>query len=152
MQSEDISSQLWSGYIWLSDQTAPEVFSEAKKIDESLLANGANPFIAEAQLISADVKTSVSISNVDGQVKIAAHAIATPADCEDEPVSFLANRMEGVKRLCFVRRWQEQADDFCDGMKTLVPAALIFRGFDIPNWDKDSAEDAKAEAVTSENN
>ncbi len=130
MSIDNISTTRWSGYIWMSDQTKPQVLLTPESIPPTLLSEGVNPFVVEAQLISEDGKTSLSISNVDGKVKVVAYPVETPANAEDEPVDFLPNRMENVKHLSFIRRWEAKPDSFCDNMETLVPTALIFRGFD----------------------
>lgn len=127
----------WKGYYWLSDKTEPRVMTDYEPLPADLLAEGRNPFVVEANMVSEDGGLSAAISYADGRQIVSIADVATPEGATDEDESFVAHRMPGVRRLKFKRRWVERDDELCLGWKTLVPAQLIFTGFE--------AADAKAE-------
>lgn len=122
----------FQGYIWMSDQTKPEVFDFN---NEKLLVldDNKNPFVIEGQLYDKTQKKSYSIKYVDGKY------IVMPYDVTDDEVknakSYYPNRMS--KKLLFYQRWEvmkdnegkENGDDYCENIPVLEPAGLVFVGF-----------------------
>lgn len=122
----------YTGYVWLSDQDKPTVIRDGQ-IDAALIADGVNPFIIEALLVSGE--KSFSIRNINGRMRIDQYAVHHAEDETHTQVSYTAHRMEGVNTLSFYQEWNLVDDPLCDGkdddkMKVLEPGALIFVGFD----------------------
>ena len=118
-----IDKSQYLGYIWQSDQTAPEVLPSEGIIDTD---HPANPFIIEAHL--TDGEKSISIKFADGHCIVNEYNLS---ECENaEPVSYIPNRMDGVSILKFKRVWTRQRDTLCEEMETLTPAQLIFVGLE----------------------
>lgn len=115
------------GYIWYSDETEPkEIYID--KPCEKVFQDTDNPFVIEAMLVDKDANVSHMIKYVDGQY-IHSH-FPVP---EAETVIYLPNKMSKeprIKKLKFIQVWKAVKDESCDGFETLVPAELVFAGFD----------------------
>lgn len=122
----------FQGYIWMSDQSKPEVF-DCNKERLLVLDNNKNPFVIEGQLYDKTQKKSYCIKYVDGEY------LVMPYDVTDDEVknanSYYPNRMQ--KKLLFYQRWEvmkdnegdEKGDRYCENMPVLEPTGLIFVGF-----------------------
>ena len=118
-----IEKDIYQGYIWTSDSDGPIVIDD--KEFELEIEDNAIPFVVEGML--ATKSKSIAIKYVDGKHRI----VVTDLDLDGEydEVTFAAHRMEGIKGLQFRRYWKEVENDLCLGMKELVPANLVFVGF-----------------------
>lgn len=114
------------GYIWYSNTSTPDIYDGSQTLDKSLF-DLENRFIIEGQLYSPDLSKSVSIKFVDGQYIEKVYDVTD--DDFKNATSYESNRIEG-KRLRFTQRWVSKADEYCDGMSVLVPAEIVFLGFD----------------------
>lgn len=115
----------YTGYIWLSDRQEPMIL-ENNHVDQALFAAGKNPFVIEAQVMS-DTE-SVSVRYCDG------HYIEVITPCSEfagEATQEYVSLRLGERKLKFVQLWQEDDDDnnLCCGMKTLIPGRMVFAGF-----------------------
>lgn len=119
----------YEGYIWWSDKTQPEVLDN-KEFDLQKL--GENPFVIEGQLWDVADGISVSIRYADGE-----HIISTQK-VTDEDLSGngrttqerYISHIKDVGRLCFLRYWKAEADEYCEGFEALRPEKLVFVGFE----------------------
>lgn len=122
----------YQGYIWMSDQSKPEVFDCDK---ERLLAldNNKNPFVIEGQLYDKTRKKSYSMKYVDGEYLVMTYDV-TEDDVKNAN-SYFPNRM--TKKLHFNQRWEvikdeegkEKGDLYCENMPVFEPTSLVFVGF-----------------------
>ena len=60
----------FEGYLWKSDEQAPEVYKGNKLLEVYTFEDDINPFIIEGQLYDSETGQSVSIKYVDGEYKI----------------------------------------------------------------------------------
>lgn len=94
----------YTGYYWLSDKQEPECVENAH-IDPALFAEGNNPFVIEAQLLSDT--HSVSVRYCDGKY---IEVITPCSDFASETAQeYISLRLKGHK-LKFVQLWQEDDD------------------------------------------
>ena len=99
----------WTGYIWRSDSSIPEIILNAE-FDFDCVKDDDNPFIVEGELYNEARQLSVSIRYIDGK-----HIFR-----EFSPD--------------FWQIWRAEEDPCCEdhekkAMKVLRPAELVFRGF-----------------------
>lgn len=114
------------GYIWYSDSNEPVVY-DGKEIVDIDLDVAKNRFIIEGQLYSSELSKSVSIKYIDGMYIERVFDI-TDEDLENATL-YESNRIDD-KTLKFTQRWVEKTDDYCNGMPVLVPAEIVFVGFE----------------------
>lgn len=117
----------FQGYIWMSDQSKPEVF-DCDKERLLVLANNQNPFIIEGQLYDKTHKKSYSLKYVDGEYFVMQYDV-TEDDVKNAN-SYFPNRM--TKKLRFNQRWEvmkDKGDKYCENMPVLEPTGLVFVGF-----------------------
>lgn len=130
----------YEGYVWMSDCDKPDVLrDELLKVDFSTIEN---PFVIEAQLFDKESLTSYSVKFIDGEY----HIMKFKLEEKDllEPIHFvpksrLDTKSGKVKSLKFKQLWKvlEEGDPLCEGMKTKVPTALVFIGFDFYNKEEE---------------
>jgi len=132
----DIPKIKYTGYIWKSDNPAPEIKINPKDIFSDI---GENPFIIEGYLYSESESQSISIKQIDGQYFISKIDLAgidlknLPDDifaqhCYlSDPAIFKLNN--DFKYIKFVEYWESKPDDLCAGMQVLQPARIAFIGF-----------------------
>ena len=121
----------FSGYLWASDKSTPEIIS---KIDSSIFENNekpAHPFIREAYLYDSVNNISISVKHVSGKYLI--HQFNLNELSEDDkknivPKSFLAHNSLGEK-LHFKEIWCPEKDDLCNNFEVLRKKAVVFSGF-----------------------
>lgn len=112
------------GYIWMSDQSMPEV------IDcpfEGLSLTVKNPFITEAYLFDRTKKVSYSIRFIDGQYVVS--AIETRLFKNATHHKFFASWDEKVI-LLFENEWTPIEDPLCENMEVFTAAEFAFVGFE----------------------
>lgn len=115
------------GYIWMSDSQQPEVFNN-ESFERSFKDNE-NPFVIEGFLLDDDKKVSYNIKFADGHYLIKSYSTQPRQD--DEVVSYVPDkRINEDLNLSFIRRWKSEPDNQCEGMSVLLPAELIFTGFE----------------------
>lgn len=120
-----IEKSKYSGYLWKSDQKAPEVIFEEER--EFILDDKQNPFIVEGFLCNDE--TSYSIRYVDGK-HLVSKFILSELPKEFTPQIYTPNfKKEGVSGLKFRQYWKPERDDLCEGMEVLKPAQFVFVGF-----------------------
>lgn len=117
----------FQGYIWWSDKSKPEVFLD-KEFNEEL-DESKNPFIVEGQLFDKESLKSYSIKYVDGKYILNEYIVKKEELKSEDIQLYLPNRMDEVKELKFLQRWEEKEDPLCEGMSVLQPAEFIFVGF-----------------------
>lgn len=120
----------YSGYIWMSNATAPIVLCNDIIPDD--LANGTNPFIVTAELYCPSSKDSFHIQQVGGKT-FCSHFEVLESDFEQQELKIY--KFVGDKKLRFLEYWEEQADEACLGMQTLVFKRRVFVGFENYNAD-----------------
>lgn len=121
----------YEGYIWWSDQTQPQVLL-GKEFDIESINDGLNPFVIEGQLWNADDGVSISIRCVDGKHIIKSHQVATEdlqGTSTVTPERYISH-IKGVGRLCFLRYWKAEKDEFCENFEALRPEKLVFVGYE----------------------
>lgn len=121
----------YDGYIWMSDKTQPQVLN-GEGYDVLSLVDGANPFVIEGQLWNAAERVSISIRNIDGKYIIKTHQVADSDLVKGNDHVTLEEyipHFAGTKKLYFLRYWEAREDEFCEHFKALVPAKLVFIGF-----------------------
>ena len=129
MNIQDINKDIkYQGYIWMSNEKRPKVYNN-EPLDFDI-NDTSNPFIIEGLLFDKNGKKSYSIRNIDG------HHIVSMYDLKDEELihnntKYVAKRIDGHKTLYFHQRWIEKEDELCEGMRTKIPAELIFIGFEL---------------------
>lgn len=124
-----IDKSVFEGYIWYSDQQKPQVFRNEEFGIE--ISENQNPYIVEGQLFDHQKMISIGIKYVDGKYVCLKKKIES-SDFNRSNVEikeYAPNRMERVSKLLFLQYWEEQEDDFCECMKVLLPAELVFVGF-----------------------
>ena len=126
---KDIKPYQYEGYIWMSDQRYPIIFNGADAIS---LPERDNAFIAEGFLWHPDTRTSIRITYHDGKQHVY-ETIISPEElqgCEYTSVeTYISHRITGVTRLSFVRFWNLQSEELCEGFEVYTPQALVFTGF-----------------------
>ncbi len=122
-----ISKAKYEGYVWMSDQTAPQVIDGAEE-KTLTLTDGENPFVAEGQLWDASQRRSVSIRYVDGRY-IISETLVTEEQLKEPTVSYIPHRLKGVEGLKFLRIWKETPDSLCEDMPALQLQNSVFVGF-----------------------
>lgn len=120
---EKIEKSKYSGYLWKSDQKAPEVIFEEER--EFTLDDNQNPFIVEGFLY--DSKTSYSIRYVDGK-HIVKKFILSELSKDFTSQTYIPS-FKGVSGVKFRQYWKSEPDALCEGMEVLKPAQLVFVGF-----------------------
>lgn len=135
---EKIEKAKYEGYVWWSDKDRPEVFYGDEEVEVSL-NDGENPFIIEGNLWDKATGKSIFIRYVDGryfvnETKVKEEDRNNKERCTEK--SFIAHRIDGVRRLKFLQYWETFEDPLCKDMETLRPEKLVFIGFD----DKDKEE------------
>lgn len=127
----------WTGYIWRSDSSIPEVILNAE-FDFDCVKDDDNPFIVEGELYNEARQLSVSIRYIDGK-----HIFRefSPDSLDDDSrkteIVYTPERAfdaKGIKGLDFWQIWRAEEDPCCEdhekkAMKVLRPAELVFRGF-----------------------
>ncbi|MGL5563621.1 MAG: TIGR04423 family type III CRISPR-associated protein [Tannerellaceae bacterium] len=128
METTTINTKLkYEGYIWFSDKDTPDVYdNETINIDINTLIN---PFIIEAHLYCKAQKQSTSIRYIDGTHIIKNYLLDELSQLEKTSLTYIPNRMPGIKELCFNQYWRTSPDPLCENMDTLQPAELVFTGF-----------------------
>lgn len=122
----------YQGYVWMSDQSQPDVFDcDTERL--LVLDNNKNPFVIEGQLYNKTSNKTFSIKYVDGEYIVVQYNV-TEDDIKNAN-SYFPNRM--AKKLRFSQRWEvmknneckENGDDYCENMPVLEPTGLVFVGF-----------------------
>ena len=123
-QVAEIESGKYEGYLWKSDQTAPEKIQGtfARVFDEK-----ENPFIVEGLLYDAQRKVSFSIKYVDGHYLVNRFELDAHDFEEGTVQTFLGNRLNANLR--FLELYEDQPDPLCEGFMVSVPSACIFIEF-----------------------
>lgn len=125
MKIDEIEKSLYTGYIWYSNKTIPDVLLNEEFPLDGL--NSQNAFIVEGQLCND--KISISIKFVDGEYIICKYDLSNYE--KTAAIEFVPNRMsdKGVEKLMFKRVWEAEKDPLCCDMDVLQPKELVFVGF-----------------------
>lgn len=122
----------YEGYLWKSDSPAPEICHKGK-VTQLTLTDGENPFIIEGELFDATSGESVSIRFIDGKYRVSSFAVApksrNDSDAHVTKKEYLAQRMPGIDKLCYLQYWEPASDELCENMEVLQPDRLVFVGF-----------------------
>ena len=116
---EQIPSGNYEGYYWLSNAPKPDVIKDAD-IDKSKF--GVLPFVVEANFYCKDTETSIQVKNIDGVYHVAQIDVK---DCD--AVKYIGHDIDADYYV--VEAWEEEDDEFLEGMKTQVPSWTAFKGF-----------------------
>lgn len=123
-----IQNLQYSGYIWMSDKTKPELFDN-DIYDFSTIK--INPFIIEANLFAVKEKISVSIKHLDGNYFILEIDLSNTEGSQLTEYKYLANNaLQNIKKLIYKQYWIEENDSLCEGLPVLKPAWRAFVGFE----------------------
>lgn len=128
-------SQRYEGYLWLSDAKHPIVFYKDEPMKEHEVFKKQNPFltknpfIIEGQLFCKDTGVSYSIKYVDGEYMVGECCVKDD-EIRQRVKSFVANRIPRIKNIRFVECWKSDRDDLCEYMEVLMPAGMVFVGFE----------------------
>lgn len=139
---ETIDKAKYVGYLWRSDQRAPEVYDGTGELELSL-PDGENPFIIEGNLWDEAQRRSIMIRYIDGRYHVRRVIVTGPElkGISDKAIEaaegqvattvkeYLAHRIGGVEKLRFLQYWRAEKDDLCGGMPVLRPYQLVFVGF-----------------------
>lgn len=129
MNISEIPQANYQGYLWYSDKKAPIIF----KGDETVaISERDDAFIAEALLWDAATHTSMRIFFHDGKQYVYRKDVTDDElSCRacTSPENYVSHRLQGL-RLSFLRYWQPEADEYCEGFDILTPQSLVFVGFD----------------------
>ena len=117
----------YKGYIWKSDKEEPQTLNDETIGDA--FDDISNPFVIEALLYSEEHKTSYTVRYVNGKYIVS--KFDTQKQENDSEVKFFSKRIKNNPTLHFIQRWKEceEPENLCEGMNTLVPAELVFIGF-----------------------
>jgi CRISPR type III-associated protein (TIGR04423 family) len=126
MELKDIPNYAYEGYIWFSDQPKPKVLRNDRFEFENI---GQNPFIIEALLWAEKEKVAVHISHTHRYL-IHIYDLKTLENIDNKEISYLAHKIDGVKKLKFRQIWQSEEDSLCEGMDVLEMKAQVFIGFE----------------------
>ncbi len=123
----EIPSEKYEGYIWLSDQEKPEVIRNTT-FDFNTI--GTNPFIIEALLFDEKNHKSIHITH-DGSYSIFEYDLSILKSNPEEQVKkeYLPHRLDGVDKVHFVQVWREENDLLCNDLPVLTLQATVFCGF-----------------------
>ena len=119
----------YEGYLWMSNENKPRVFSPAAVISRTPLETQ-NPFVVEGYLYNKEQGVSISIKSPNGR-PCAHRFLVNAADFQSEdvtPVEYHAHRMDG-NRLLFLRYWAAKPDGACLDMPVLTLDKMVFVGF-----------------------
>lgn len=128
---DELPEVIYEGYIWMSDKTEPrKIISKSQlQVEEK------NPFIVEGFLISEDRNISISLSSMNGMLKIYQFDLnlinALPENQKTEN-SYLTHRFEDAK-ISFITVWLPEKDNLCQDMEVLRPRMRVFNGFEFKN-------------------
>jgi CRISPR type III-associated protein (TIGR04423 family) len=127
----EIPDYIYTGYIWLSDQSRPEIL-DISKFDFTKI--GKNPFIVEAYLYAEKKNISIAIKKYDDKYYISQvdlNKIDT-INGQIKKHTYIADESLGpkIKKLSFKEYWQPKTDELCENMKVLKPTWIAFTGFE----------------------
>lgn len=142
MRTTEIEKAKYEGYLWRSDQSAPEVYDGTQEFGLSL-PDEDNPFIIEGNLWDAAQKRSIMIRYIDGRYHVRKVSVEewklqeiSDGDVEAKEgqmattvKEYLAHRIGDVGKLRFLQYWRAEKDKLCEGMLVLRPYQLVFVGF-----------------------
>ena len=116
----------YEGYIQMSDKIIEHIFVEPKKLPKwEDLHNGIN-YILEIALYEPVSKKSILIRQInDNWAKV--EKVLNENDFKN---SDIFHTIKGNLKAKIVQIWDEVEDEFCLGLKTLVPKTLLFAGFE----------------------
>ncbi len=139
-----IESAKYEGYIWYSNQKAPNVYDGEKMVEEMVLDKYSTPFIIEGNLWDKEHNLSIMIRYVDGAYLIRRTKVSedvlngTSCDAMLEKNLKVATTVKeylphpsikDVDALRFLQYWEPKEDESCEGMPVLQPSKLVFIGF-----------------------
>lgn len=117
----------FEGYYWYSNKSKPTVLNN-ETVTKSIFKD--LPFIVEGNLYNEEKGISISIKNIDGQYLITqVHLKNLKQENLSERV-YLSHRLGGNK-IKLVHYWEESEpdNDLLEGMTTLIPVWMAFKGF-----------------------
>lgn len=119
----------YEGYLWMSDMDKPTIIEGTLPLEDNLLKEAANPFIAEGFLYNEAARLSYSLKYVDGQTRVYKYELEDKDFEDDDNVKeYYGNRM-GDRRLKFREIWEPVPDAACEGMAVLQLRITVFIGF-----------------------
>lgn len=125
--SDFVPKGSYDGYVWLSDKEYPAVLSG----ERFQAPEDTQSFVIEALLIDKEHGRSVHIRHMNSYLVVVYDLIDLKGkEYKVELMEFVAHRINGRKKLHFLRTWIQQEDPMCDDMKVWMPGELIFVGFD----------------------
>ena len=115
----------YEGYIQMSDSRIEHIFQDASPLPEwHSLHNGVN-YILELALYEPESKNSILIRQAN-ENWVVLEKILTDQEIKDADNFYTIK--DNVKAK-IAQIWEEQEDEFCLGLKTLIPQTLLFAGF-----------------------
>lgn len=131
IEIKDIPANVkFEGYLWPSDQSKPKVLVD-EIVDFEYFKQ--LPFIVEGNLWSEEQEISIQIRHIDGVYHLTQYDLKGVEEdyLLDDDVTYVAHDV-GFKKYKVVEAWEEQHDELCDKMVSLVPAWTAFKGFSEP--------------------
>lgn len=126
MELKDIPNHVYEGYIWFSNQPEPTVLRNKKFDFEN---SSQNPFIIEGLLWAEKEQIAVHIIH-SHRYLIHKYDLKKLENSDNKNISYLAHKMDGVKKLKFKQIWQAEKDSLCGDMEVLEMKAQVFIGFE----------------------
>lgn len=123
----EIPGGRYVGYYWLSNEEKP--VSIRGNFPSNKLSN-LPPFIVEGNIFDAERKVSISIRHNGKEQVIHQYDLHDLSGFEKHEVKIIPHRLQGKGKVLFWELWREEVDILCANMKTLVPYARVFTGFE----------------------
>lgn len=128
---ENLPDTKYHGYVWMSDEKVPRKIESKSEIPTGTQ----NPFIVEGYLKSEDGKISISLTAMNGELKIYQFDLQTinalPVEQKTES-AYLTHRYDDAK-IKFITVWLPEKDKLCEDMEVLQPKMRVFNGFELEN-------------------
>jgi CRISPR type III-associated protein (TIGR04423 family) len=117
----------YEGYYWYSNAAKPIVLDN-QRLSEAIFTQ--LPFIVEGNFYNEAQAISINIKHIDGQYLITRADLANLNEANITEQDYLAHDLKGIKAIKLIHYWQESAaDDLLEGMTTLIPVWMAFKGF-----------------------
>ncbi len=125
---EDFYNKLqgeYEGYIQMSDSPIGHIFQKASKLPTwDILHNGIN-YILEMALFEPSSNKSILVRQANDKWFVVEKVLTNQEINEADSFYTIKDNLKAK----IAQIWQEEEDEFCLGLPTLVPKALLFAGF-----------------------
>jgi len=119
-----------TGYLWLSNESSPKRIYDNAAIDTSVF-DCEKSFVAEGLLYDETAKLSYQIKYINDSYQIFGNDAEPQQGEEVTPKSYIAHRINGVKKLKFNQIYAPKEDkECCLNMQVLTLDRVVFVGFE----------------------